>query len=559
MAEMRRGIKRDNMLYEKKKNNATFKLIVAFFFLVAFELWTFRNIIFSGMLLGNNEDGMLAILMTEHWYKVLCGFEKWNNWISMYPVRNTVALNDMYILHAIFYCPLRFFGVDKYMAYQAAVILIHACGSVCMMLFLNKALKFDAYYSLLGTACFSYGSYYVIKLVHSQLVSLAVVPLIMTAAYLFVYYVIYSDKKRRILWMFIGILGEVLLFYSSPYVAEFVLITLSIYLVALIIISDKKSLFGGVLNYIKHSWYEPLLGVACGILLMIPFCLVYFPWRGENVRSYKYASAFFISFRDLFNVSNGNLLYGRLISELPFTFGENTVGLTPVMWLLAICSIVVAFRNKDKVICALAITFIVLIFVPMRIKGHCLWSLFYSFFPGASGMRVVCRLFLMILPLLAVLVSYSCVKISEKLGGNKGSDSISSLFVIIAICIVFENSLTSRVPSAWNHESAIVSEAEFDVAPPEDCESFYLVDSAGTPEQAEFPAYYQGFLNAWRIADKYDVPSINGFGSFTPKKYKKTYNIYAENYMEEVAAWIETNNLQGVYSYDLATKEWKRN
>ncbi|MCR5343163.1 MAG: hypothetical protein K6E70_07365 [Butyrivibrio sp.] len=543
----------------KKKNNAVFRLLIVFAFLVCFELWTFRNIIFGGMLIGSNEDGMLAILMTEHWYKVLCGLEKWNNWISMYPVRNTVALNDMYILHAIFYCPLRFFGVDMYMAYQAAVICIHALGSVCMMLFLNRVLKLDAYYSLLGTASFSYGSYYVIKIIHSQLVSLAVVPLIMMAAYLFVYYVISPDRKRRIIWMFIGILSEVLLFYTSPYVAEFVLITLFVYLVSLIIISDKKSLFGGVIRYLKQGWYEPLLGVAFGILVMIPFFLVYFPWSAGNVRTYKYASAFFISFRDLFNVSNGNLLYGRLISRLPFVFGENTVGLTPVMWLLAICSIVVVFRNSDRVVRALAITFVVLFIIPMKLGGYCFWVVFYAFFPGASGMRVVCRLLLMTLPLLAVLVAYSSDKLSHKLGGRKGYDTIGSLFVIITIWIVLENSQISGVPSAWTYDSAIATETDFDVAPPDDCGCFYLVDSAGMPEQAEFPAYYQGFIKAWRIADKYNVPSINGFGSFTPPEYGTLYNIYKDSYTEEVATWIEKNNLQGVYSYDLATKEWKRN
>ncbi len=83
---------------------------------MVFEIWTFRKVLFEGLMVGSDRDGLLAVLMNEHWYKTLIGFEGWNTWICMYPAKNSVAFNDMYIMHALLYCPLRLMGFNKYLS-----------------------------------------------------------------------------------------------------------------------------------------------------------------------------------------------------------------------------------------------------------------------------------------------------------------------------------------------------------------------------------------------------------------------------------------------------------
>ncbi len=540
------------------KGKRRFQNLFFILLIILFELWTFRNVIFGGKLVGSNEDGLLAILMTEHWYKVIGGFEHWSSWISMYPLSNSVALNDMYILHAVFYCPLRFFGLDKYVAYQAAVVIMHFLGSLSMYLFLTGSMKFKKESGLLGTVCFSFGSYYIIKILHSQFLGLCLVPVVMAAFHGFISHVKDEDRKKRNFWMLTGIVAEVMAFYTAAYVAEFILITIVVYVIVLAIMCDRKQLFQEVVTYLKKGWIEGACGVLIGVILMIPFCKVYFPWSGENVRSYGYAANFFVTVRDLFNVAPGNNVYGKLIEKMSFVFGENTIGLTPVTWLLAIAALAMIFKNGEEHIKAIAVTFLLIFLIPMRIGRFCLWGVFYRFFPGASGMRVVCRIALMALPLLAVMVAYLADKHTEMTDSRVRKRIYAVLTMILSVWLVFENGQSGGVPSAWNHDGAIQTEAQFDVAPPEGCDCFFLVDSAGTPDQASFPQYYQGFLKAWLIADKYNVPTLNGFGSYTPRKYRRVYNIYHEDYIDDVNSWIELNRLENVYSYDLTTKEWKR-
>ncbi|MBE5842686.1 MAG: hypothetical protein E7302_00745 [Butyrivibrio sp.] len=530
------------------------KNIIFILLIVLCEIWTFRNIIFKGMLVGSDADGLLAVLMTEHWYKVLCGLEKWNNWISMFPINNTVALNDMYILHAIVYCPLRFLGVDKYAAFQITLIVLHFAGSILMYAFLHAGLKFERSSAFLGTACFSFGSYYIIKIMHSQFLALCLIPGIMASIYWFLKHINSDERSKRVFWMITGILCEVVLFYTSPYVAEFVLISVVICGFFSLVLGDKKLIFCSAISYVKSAWFEALGGILIGIILMIPFMKVYFPWASENTRSYKYASNFFVSPKDVFNVSTGNLIYGKWINSLGFVFGENTIGLTLSMWILAIVCLVVLIKRNERQYIALFISFALMFVIPMRFGDFCLWKAFYKFFPGASGMRVTCRIALMALPLIAVIAAH----VFDVILKEKRKAIAPIIVTLLALWLVVENGYVIGVPSSWTYDAAISSENSFDVAPPKDCRSFFVVDSAGTPEQAEFPLYYQGFLQAWVLADKYNTPTLNGFGSYTPKKYGKVYNIYTSRYLDEVSAWIDANGLTDVYSYDVATKDWKR-
>lgn len=525
--------------------------------ILIFEIWTFRKVLFEGLMVGSDRDGLLAILMNEHWLNVLLGKEKWNTWICMFPVENSVAFNDMYLLHAIFFCPLRLLGIDKYIAMTTVQIIIHTLGSILMYVFLYRFLEYKKIAALIGCAEFSYGSYYLIKIWHTQFLCLSLIPILIISFYEF-WVNIDREVSRRFGYELAIVLTEVLLFYTSPYMAEFVLITLFIYVViALIIMDDRRDLIVKVMNFLKNNFFEILMLSVIGIVLMIPFMKVYFPTMGNNTRSFEDAMNYMIPWYGIFNVSSTNVVYGKVMAALPFMQdGEITAGLPLMEWVLLVCAFFLSIRRKNKRIITVFVTIVTIFLIAVRFGNFSFWIIFYRFFPGVSGMRVVCRLALMALPLAGIIIAWF-INLLCNSDLYMNSQLCKMGIILLMLFAVLENSQRDGILSAWNYNDSMSREASLDVAPPQGCKSFYVIDSSAEEYQAEYPYFYRGCVDAWLLADMYNIPTLNGFASYLPDGYGTVYNIYTENYEDEIERWVTEKGLDSVYRYDFATKEWE--
>ena len=67
----------------------------AMLFLLAGELYFFRNIIGTGQLISDGSDGRLTMLIAEHWYNVFRGRASIMDMGMFYPAKNTLAYSDM--------------------------------------------------------------------------------------------------------------------------------------------------------------------------------------------------------------------------------------------------------------------------------------------------------------------------------------------------------------------------------------------------------------------------------------------------------------------------------
>ena len=67
----------------------------AMLFLLAGELYFFRNIIGTGQLISDGSDGRLTMLIAEHWYNVFKGKASIMDMGMFYPAKNTLAYSDM--------------------------------------------------------------------------------------------------------------------------------------------------------------------------------------------------------------------------------------------------------------------------------------------------------------------------------------------------------------------------------------------------------------------------------------------------------------------------------
>ncbi|MBR6381368.1 MAG: hypothetical protein IKS07_06830 [Lachnospiraceae bacterium] len=543
--------------------------------LAAFELITFRRVLFGGWLIAsggdalNDADGLLAVLMNEHWVRVIRGLEPWDTWMSLYPAKGSVAFNDMYLMHALLYVPMRLLGMDRYAAFAGMVCGWHAIGTYIWYGMSRKVLRWEPLPALLGTTAFSFGSYYLVKIWHCQFLAMALVPVVIGSAYVFWMELTGDVKKRRIagaLWVCM----MVLLFYTAPYLAEFVIIAHILYVVVSFLTSGKAGMakalrrIGG---YLKKYWWEILCYIALGILLMIPFCLLYLPRIGGSSRDYAETLYYCIPWRGVLRLPSSNLLYGRWMGDTGN--GEWAVGIPILEWILLLACFVRAIRKKDGQGIALFLTTGLVYGTVLRVHGMSLWKVFYALIPGAASMRAVCRMALMAIPFAALLLGRTAqgmLQIASSEAGRtemkqKGRNVAVLGILCVTLLVYAENAQSGGIACAWTRDTALAREERLLALAgtvPADCESFYCVESAAGAEMAEYPGFYRGCADAWLLADLIGVPTLNSFASFLPEGYGETYNIYTASYEGDVRNWIQTNDLRNVYRFDLSSGTWMK-
>ncbi len=99
--------------------------------------------------------------------------------------------------------------------------------------------------------------------------------------------------------------------------------------------------------------------------------------------------------------------------------------------------------------------------------------------------------------------------------------------------------------------------------PPEDCKVFFISQGDNNHGRKEVigltdifsneSADYQ--LDAWQIANQYNLVTINGYSGQAPIGWKLDNPRY-DYYNEAVNRWLEINNLENIYVYDITTKTW---
>lgn len=206
----------------QKNSDKKIEIILTIFALltIAFlEYIFFAKVLFNDKLIGETNDSRLNNLLVEHWYHVFCGQESFSVVNIFYPMPNTVAFTDMLVGFAIPYSILRAFGMNMFLANKIVLILFHVFGSYSFYYLLNKKFKISSLWALLGVVIFSYSSAYYIRIGHTQLIAISLIPLFIIMLYSFFEY--FSNKKKRIIYGFLTVTSYVFIMYTSWYTAFF--------------------------------------------------------------------------------------------------------------------------------------------------------------------------------------------------------------------------------------------------------------------------------------------------------------------------------------------------
>lgn len=526
----------------------------------------FRNVLGNGALIGDRGDGRLTMLLTEHWWNFFRGQEKFSEIAMFYPVEEAFGYTDLFLGYGILHSVLRMLGLNVFYSYKYTLIILHVIGVISMYYLLKNKLKINTYWSLFGTMAFCFSDSYARHLGHTQLNAISYLPILLI---LFISFIENYKNVSRDIYAYCCLAWFILLTYTSWYIACFTGIFGLIFLVVYFICLKKKQI--NILTDLKQilslMWKDIIGYVLFTIILYIPFIQIYIPvLKASSGYSYGTCAEFLPEFIDIINVSEQNLMLGWLIKKFKLTVrGYSTeveIGFSIVL-LLAFTAMFILHKRNTKIsnenhfsrdqiyhnelINAVFISIIVGIVLIIRLSsnGISLWIIFYYLVPVAKSVRAIARFLLWLSFPMTVVTAYSA---DRYIKFRKKEKLISSLFSIVLLFMSNINMV--GVSSAWHYSS----ENEFIkniTAPPKDAEIFYITD---TDKSGDPPYIYQ--LDAFEIATKYSLKTLNGYSGQSPKDWDGIWNVCSENYERSIYYWIKKYNLNDVYAYDRAQNIW---
>ncbi len=539
----------------KIADNTKVSLAVSLILITLAELFFLREL-FSiptiDSVIGSLGDGVLTPLLTEHWYKALTSNNSFVDLIAFYPVKNTIAYSDMLLVYAAPYSLLRLFGLDIFLSYKIVLILTHVFGSFSMFYLLKKTFKLGYMPSLIGVVIFSYSISQYTTRNHTQLLALSYVPLLIIFLFNFLKRINFDKhfQKTRIKYGVASIIVLALLFYNSYYIAYFTMVFCLILLsVSLFYLNSHKINFFAVSKtFVKEYKKEIIFYICFGIFVMLPFVLLYLPaavvigargWGNLvsqlpvfsdffNMNKYSNYGDYGFSFIVILSVALSFLHFKKYSLETLKT--NNTFS---------------ALREYNISIYLLTVSIIISCLMLVKVNNLSLWIFILHFLPGASAAIAAKRyLYFLILPIAIVVAFYinNC-----QLKSNSNNKYI--LFTIIFLILVFsENIFTTRHKFDRIAQSLEYLEHAV-VAPPSDAEIMYVISDKTDPEAQ---------LEAWFVANKYNLKTINGYSGSVPKDWNLHNNVDIDLYIAEVDKWIEMHELTNVYSYNVAENKWEK-
>jgi len=544
--------------------DAVFILVI-----VAMTIFLFRDLLIPGNMIGDRLDARLDNIITEHWFKVFCGNEKYSDFAMLYPVSNTVSYVDMLFDYAIPYSVLRFLGFNMFQSFKYTLISLHLLGSFSLYFLFRKVLKLQDVCALTGVTAFSFAAVWPNKMGHVQLLSICYYPLILIFLILALQNFENSKKRRLYLFFFLTLYASQV--YTGWYMFYFSAIFLMLCCAVFIIycFQKNKSILSIIWVQIKRNTVELICWFVYFFLLLTPFLNMMIPtlktYGGRNWGELVFYSPEFI---DIFNVGSNNLILGKLIQMINFAAyrsrGEFELaeGFSIIL-LIALCVLIRKFVKerenltvndtylsvayiKQLILSSLIIGIGVSLIMPVNSGGVSLWWFIYKFLPGASSVRVVARYyFFLILPmsiLLAILL--------DRYPPRKHTRSMLVCFTVL----LWVSNISISGVSAWNYHSELAL-LESVASPPQEAEVFALYDSSGV-KQPEYGDKYANQLDAAMIADYYGLKTVNGQTGFFPEGWN-LHDITQDNYLAEVASWKLLNGFdEDVYIYDRATNIW---
>ncbi len=521
-------------------------------------LLVYRAFFLSGgnLIHGDVGDARLYIAILEHWRAVVMGRAAFASPNFFAPNAGVLGYSDGVFLYVPFYLLVRILGGDRYQAFELTLILIRLVGFFGMYLLLRRKIQLGMAAALMGSAMFSISSISCIAIGHPQLATIAFVPWLIFLAF---DYFEMGPRSRWSLWTASVLLG--LMLFTGYYIGFFSVLAGALFAAIWILRAGTEG--------VRRQWAERRkslaidLGVAAVLfcISVLPFVMVYLPVQGmTGGRDFNEALGHIYSFRNLFNVSTTNLVWGRAVDAVyrarNFHTGEIGRGFAPVSVLFAALVAwfsIKSWRGKhtfpEDWAGFVGISCVVLYAISVSFFGWTFWRFVFDYVPGARAIRVPNRINHVIAAGIAILCAIGLHYLVEWVR-RRSPRGRALRGVAIAILAAFL--LTEQVNTAsWayiDRREELVFFRRLPLPPPQ-CREFYAVDPRLVRLQ------FVGQIDAMLAAREWNLPTLNGYSGWTPPGWR--FDSFDGAYLRRVSVYaVEHGMTSGICSLDMRLGRW---
>jgi hypothetical protein len=527
-----------------------------------------RATILSGFELGFSDrgDGLIEIALLEHWRNVLGGFEAWNRPLYFHPYPGTLGYNDGYFLYGLVYSFWRLF-FDPFVADGFNILTFKSIGFFGAWALAARTLGWRHSMALLIAVLFTASNGIVLQTRHAQVALIGLLPVAAMLAVAAWRAAIAGDHRRARLW---GAAGGALMaawFSTGFYFAWFALFFLLVLLLCWAGVSGNWRPRRAAALLRPHLATLAIVG-GTSLLLLLPFLGVYLPkvWEtgGHSVKGMMF---YLVTPFDWVNVGPGNLLWGWTQPWLAAIAGatgvadpvagfadEHHSGFPLLLFALYLAATVKVLRHGSGFLKAFALAIAISWALTLKLGPLSPWQVVFEAVPGARGLRVVLRyqIFLVLPVLLLVFAAYRA-RIEALIAASPAAAAG------LALLLVAEQ-LNAATPAELPR-SQHLPVLESLPRPPAGCTSFYVVATHASEPLFREPRLHRLYphnVDAMYLAERWLVPTINGFSTFNPPDWNFADPL-APDYDARVLAYARAHHLVGLCRLDVRSPQpWRR-
>jgi hypothetical protein len=483
---------------------------------------------------GDYGDGRLVILFLEHSYEYVFGSgyisDYWQSPWNFYPYPLTIAMSEPMAGNLFLYAPFRLAG----MTMEAAAkywVLTTSIANFAAGLVLFRLIGASALAAVIGAYLINFSMIRINHLNHLHLFPLY-------PALLAIIFGVLAFRIKTKLKFAAALLSGISVgwqFWCSLHIGWFLIFGLSLYSCALAVSSWSK-----LKERVLANWI--LLGIFT-VGLVICFAPLYYKMMefrisAEGTRTYDDVLQFMLRRHSFLMPAEGSLLYDnqfeRMTAKLQFP-GEQAAFAGYVALASALFSLPVLWwrRRQGQLLDNFGMfglyTAIIFIFVCLittkNFWGTEGWKLFYSYFPGTSGIRAIGRISIFINFMMAVLLAYWLSQ-SEK-------SRLRPVGWIVALFVLMENFAPALARFEVMEHRARMNKVEMFMAsscPPET--KVYFSTRAPIDVNARTDLMWIGIETHKNI--------INGYSGYNPPGFTLNQN----SNISAIQDWLQSQGIE---------------
>lgn len=520
---------------------------------------------------GNIGDQRLLIVLSEHWLQVFKGHAGWRDPPYFFPVRGVLGYSDTLTLYQPLYIPLRLLGLNPFLAYQLTVMGLSTIGFFGALYFARRSLRVRFAVALLGAYLFTFSSALAMKLGHTQLYALNLLPVLGLLVGTCVQALRAGRSRRAAMFGAATGLFLALLLFTSFYIGWFSLLAGAIVLACVVVTASPVTLRRLVQALVHRRRAVALVAGASVVgfaLGSIPLLVTYLPTlEASGGRTYSEIRALAPVPSDVLNVGAANLVWGSLLRRVGLGVAQlhdNERSMAVPLLLVAsvvagvILLLVMARRwrvtDRARLVGGLLLAGLLLTVLPDVSKGVSLWAIVWSVVPGSHAIRATGRLELLtnVVFVVAVVLVLDALAARAAHWSPRRQRAALGSFGVLAVLLAAEQVQVRHFADL----SQPVERSGLDAVPgaPARCRAFWV---SNPPPGRPFFAVQ---IDAMLIAVTQAIPTINGYSGLTPTGWELV-DPASPAYDRQVTDWLERNGLQGdpgdgICSYDLTSATW---